>query len=283
MLQSMFSGVSGLRTHQRRMDVIGNDIANVNTPGYKQSDVTFKEAYVVTIRPPSPGTPGQQVGLGLQMGGIIRNFRSGILMETGQATHMAVSGEGFFVVADPGAAPTANYFTRAGDFLLDVDATGVTYIINPDGKRLRGVLVANPGDPLPDLTGLTEADLEDITLPTNTTAFNIGFDGGLYVSVGGAPPAAWGRIALARFDNNTGLQAVGSNLYMKTDAANIRPFVNPGESGMGQIFQGYLENSNVDLAQEFTDMIITQRGFQANSRSITTSDEMLLELLQLKR
>src|SRR3989339_1819225 len=114
MLQSMFSGISGLRTHQRKMDVIGNNIANVNTPGFKGSDVTFKEAYVTTIRAPSPGTPGQQIGLGAQVGGIVRNFKGGILMETGQASNMGVSGEGFFVVAEPGAAVgTSNvYFTR---------------------------------------------------------------------------------------------------------------------------------------------------------------------------
>jgi len=92
-----------------------------------------------------------------------------------------------------------------------------------------------------------------------------------------------GRVALASFDNPGGLQAIGSNLYEETAAASLRAFTNPGENGLGQVFQGYLENSNVDLAREFTDMIITQRGFQANSRTISTSDDMLQELLTLKR
>jgi flagellar hook protein FlgE len=286
MLQSMFSGISGLRSHQRRMDVIGNDIANVNTPGYKESAVTFKEAYVTTLRAPAPGTPGQQVGLGVQVGGITKNFRGGILMETGQSSNMGVSGEGFFIVAERGAPAVNNYFTRAGDFQLDVydDGGGAeTFLINPDGMRLRGVLVGALGDPPPDLTGLTEADLEDITLPDDTSSFSIGLDGVIYVSIAGASPQAWGRVALARFDNTGALEAVGSNLFRQNPAAGIRAFANPGESGTGQTFQGYLENSNVDLAQEFSDMIITQRGFQANSRSITTSDEMLMELLTLKR
>jgi flagellar hook protein FlgE len=280
-LQSMFSGISGLRTHQRRMDVIGNDIANVNTPGYKQSDVTFKEAYVTTLRAPAPGTPGQQVGLGTQLGGIVKNFKGGILMETGQSSNMGVSGDGFFVVAEPGAAAGENYFTRAGDFLLDVNA-GSTYLINPDGKRLRGLMFATPGT-VESLSGLTEAGLTDITLANGTSSFNIGLDGIIYCTVGSLAPEAYGRVALASFDNNTGLSAVGSNLYQKTDAANIRVFEDAGTNGVGQVFQGYLENSNVDLAQEFSDMIITQRGFQANSRSITASDEMLMELLALKR
>ena len=104
MLRAMMSGVSGLRTHQNRMDVIANDIANVNTTGYKQSDVTFKETLVTTIRSPAPGTPGMQVGLGVQMGNIVRNFSDGILMQTGQASNLGITGNGFFAVADPGAA-----------------------------------------------------------------------------------------------------------------------------------------------------------------------------------
>lgn len=285
MLQSMFSGISGLRTHQRRMDVIGNDIANVNTPGYKQSDVTFKEAYVTTIKAPAPGTPGQSVGLGVQIGGIVKNFKGGILMETGQSPNLGISGEGFFVVAEPDTLPGvgSNLFTRAGDFMLDVSA-GNTYIINPDGKRLRGIMVTPPAA-VPDWTAVpvTEAVMGDIILPVGTTSFTIGLDGILYCSVSGIPPEAYGRVGLASFENNMGLKPIGSNLFAQTDAASIRLFTNPGEGGLGQIFQGYLENSNVDLAQEFTDMIITQRGFQANSRSITTSDEMLMELLSLKR
>lgn len=281
MLQSMFSGISGIRTHQRRMDVIGNDIANVNTPGYKKSDVTFKEAYVTTLRAPSPGTPGQQVGLGTQLGGIVKNFTGGILMETGQSGNMGLSGEGFFAVAEPGAAVgVANaFFTRAGDFMLDVTG-GSTYLINPDGKRLRGLM----GDAAAtDMTGLDGSTFTDITLPPNTTSFSVALDGVVYASVGGATPTAVARVAVATFDNNTGLEAVGSNLFRTNSAASIRTFNNANSNGVGQIFQGYLENSNVDLAQEFSDMIITQRGFQANSRSITTSDEMLQELLSLKR
>jgi len=293
MLQSMFSGISGLRTHQRRMDVIGNDIANVNTPGYKQSTVSFKEAYVTTLKAPAPGTPGQQIGLGTQLGGIVKNFNGGILMETGQAPNMGISGEGFFVVADAGGPTPSFYFTRAGDFLMDVDPAlpvpgDNTYLINPDGKRLQGVMKAagpwNAGTDSADWTAIAdETALTDIILPSDTTSFTIGLDGVVYVSQSGATPASFAQVAVGTFDNNTGLEAVGSNLFNKTPAASLRPFSDAGSAGVGQVFQGYIESSNVDLAQEFTDMIITQRGFQANSRSITTSDEMLIELLSLKR
>lgn len=277
MLPSMYSGVSGLLTHQQRMNVIGNDIANVNTVGYKQSDVTFKEAFVNTLRSPAPGTPGQQVGLGVQMGQITRDFSGGALMQTGVAANMAVSGNGFFIVSDPGIADQ-RYFTRAGDFVLDVQG-GETFLITSEGRRLQGVM----GDGPPDLTDMDVANVEDIILPENTTSYSIGLDGVIYASVDGEPAEVIGRVALANFDNPSALLAIGSNLYRETEAASLRLLQNPGEAGMGQVFQGYLENSNVDLAREFTDMIITQRGFQANSRSITTSDEMLHELLMLKR
>jgi len=282
MIPSMYSGISGLQTHQERMNVIGNDIANVNTTGYRQSDVTFKEAYVTTLRGPSPGTPGMQVGLGVQLGSITRDFGGGALMQTGNSTNIGLSGNGFFVVNDVGGTADQQRFTRAGDFVLDVSG-GQSFLVNSDGKRLQGVMTANLGDPAPDMTGLTQAALGDIILPPNTSSFSIALDGTLYVSVAGAEAQVAGRVAVAEFDNPNGLQAVGSNLYAPTDAAAIRPFANPGGDGLGQILQGYIENSNVDLAQEFTDMIVTQRGFQANSRTISTSDEMLQELLSLKR
>lgn len=280
MLPSMYSGISGLRTHQEQMNVIGNDIANVNTVGYKQSDVSFKEAFVNTLRAPAPGTPGQQVGLGVQMGSITRDFSGGTLMQTGRSSNMGVSGEGFFILAEPGDGGQT-FFTRAGDFVLDVN-DGSTYLINPDGRRLQGVMV-EPGQPAPDLAGAADPNLEDVILPEDTSSYSIGLDGTISASVGGAPPQVIGRLPLATFDNPNGLQSIGNNLYTMTEAASIRVYNNPGEGGVGQLLQGYLENSNVDLAREFTEMITTQRGFQANSRSITTSDEMLSEMLMLKR
>jgi flagellar hook protein FlgE len=278
MIQSMFSGISGLRTHQARMDVIGNDIANVNTTGYKQSEITFQEAYVRTISAPAPGTPGRQVGLGVQVGSISRNFNDGVLMETGMPANMALSGDGFFVVAAPGAAAGEQLFSRSGGFLLDVDATG-TYLINPNGQRLQGLM----GTPAPDLTGADIATLTDIVIPADTSSFSVGLDGTLYAAVGDASPVEVGSVAVARFDNNNGLSSLGNNVYQQTDAAQVRALTNAGDGGAAQIYQGYLENSNVDLSREFTEMIVTQRGFQANSKTITTSDEMLQELLTLKR
>ena len=278
MIRAMMSGVTGLRTHATGMDVIGNDVANVNTPGFKQSDVTFRETLVQSLRTPAVGSPGQQIGLGTQIGGITRNFGGGALVQTDQEAHMGISGDGFYVVADPGAAADDVYYTRAGDFLRDFNPnTGETFLINPGGKRLLGVL-----DPNPDATNLLAANLVPIVLPQNTDAFSVGLNGIVTASVNGVEQTV-GMVPVARFSNNTGLNSIGNNLYRGTAAANALPFTNPGADGAGQIFQGYLENSNVDLAREFTEMILTQRGFQANSRTITTSDEMLQEVLTLKR
>lgn len=280
MIGSMYSGVAGLQAHRTSMDVIGNDIANVNTVAYKQSDITFKEAFVNTLRSPLGGMPGMHVGTGVQVAQITRDFSGGSLIDTGRSSNLAVSGNGFFVVANP-ASPTTKHLTRAGDFTLDVNG-GQTFLITPEGHRLHGVVNPAGDTTVPDVSGNVNG-LTEITLPPNTTAFSIGRDGVLRVSIDGGEMEVRGRVALAQADNPNGLKALGSNLYEMTDVAGIRTLSNPGSGGNGQIFQGYLENSNVDLAREFTEMILTQRGFQANSKTITTSDEMIQEGLSIKR
>jgi flagellar hook protein FlgE len=282
MINAMDSGISGMQSHKKQMDVIGNDIANVNTVGYKQSDVTFKEAFVTTLRTSLPGAPGIQTGLGAKVAQVSRNFTNGTLMETGNKSNLAVSGSGFFVVKDgSGSSP---YLTRSGDFVLDPDtSSNITYLITSEGKRLQGVMNATGTDTAPDLSGSSISSLTDIYLPQNTTSYSIGPDGVLRVSQDGGTLNTVGRIALATVDNPAGLKALGSNLYQITDAAKQRTLSNPASGGTGQVLQGYLENSNVDLAREFTEMIVTQRGFQANSKSIITADEMAQTALGIKR
>jgi flagellar hook protein FlgE len=220
-----------------------------------------------------------QIGMGSAVSQITRNWSDGILMQTGLSSNIGITGEGFFVLKEPDAAAGTVTFTRSGDFVHDYDeATGETYLITSDGYRLQGIMDANP-----DATGLTPADLTDIILPENTTSYSIALDGTVRASVLGGTPTVIGMVPLTRFANNYGLENVGNNMFRETDAAGIQAMSNPGTQGTGQVFQGYLENSNVDLSQEFTEMIVTQRGFQANSRSITTADEMLQEVLALKR
>jgi flagellar hook protein FlgE len=262
----MWDGVSGLMTHQQRMDVIGNDIANVNTVGYKESDVTFKEQLVNTLRAPAARTLGEQVGMGVMMGSISRNFKDGVLMQTSRSGNLAIGGDGFFQVQDMGGNL---HYTRAGDFQLMTDGN------NPPAN----LYLANAnGDYLCDGAG------NPVTFPAGVTEFSIAIDGTVtYIDAAGVPQDN-GQILTAHFDNPAGLLSLGHNLYDEVpDASGAAQFAAPGQPGHAELYQGYLENSNVDLAKEFTNMIITQRGFQANSRSITTGDEMLQEIMMLKR
>lgn len=276
MIGSLYSGISGLSAHQKRMDVIGNDIANVNTVGYKQSEVTFKEALVETLISPTVGRPGRQTGTGVTMGLITRDFGGGTIMETNLPQNMAVQGNGFFVVqaTDASGAPTGTqYYTRAGDFSMNsVDATNMQ-LITSEGNALLGI----DGTPI----NLKQGMPADVQL----VSFSVGADGSV-TSVGsdGVSYAA-GTVAVVGFQNNNGLLTAGSNLYEWTAAASTTQPALGGtaNSETVNILQGYLENSNVDLAKEFTDMIITQRGYQANSKTITTADEMLQMVLGLKR
>jgi flagellar hook protein FlgE len=276
----MMNGVSGLRANSQRMDVISNDIANLNTTGYKQTDVTFKEQLVSTIRTPSIGAPGQQVGMGVQIGNISRNFSNGITSQTGVASNVAIAGNGFFTVGDTAGN---HYYTRAGDFTHDLNATaadGSFYLINSDGMRLRGV----QGAAAIAAGGVANSTMTDILIPAGTASYSVGQNGTLTCYDGsGAVLDTW-QVGVSMFANNNGLKSEGANLYSFTSAAdNAEMAYQGGLDGAGVMYQGYLEASNVDLSQEFTEMILTQRAFQANSKSITTGDEMLQELLTLKR
>lgn len=267
MIGCMYDGVSGLMAHQQRMDVIGNDIANVNTVGYKESDVTFKEQLVNVIQSPASRTLGTQVGMGVMVGSVSRNFDDGVLMETQRSGNLALGGDGFFQVIDAGGNL---HYTRAGDFQLVTDGN------NPPVSLY---LANSNGDYLTDGTGAP------VTFPADDTVdFSIAIDGQITRTDAAGQQVVMGQIQTAFFDNPAGLLSIGNNLYDEVpEASGVATFGVPGTAGHGELYQGYLENSNVDLAREFTDMIITQRGFQANSKSITTGDEMLQEVLMLKR
>ncbi len=285
MIGALDNGVMGLMAHQMRMNVISHDIANVNTVGYKHSNVSFQEAFVQSLRSPIGGLPGLQSGMGVQMSQVSRSFTNGSFSHSMEPSHMAIFGNGFFVVGQ-GAE---RFLTRAGDFQLEAAPGGEAYLITPNGMRLHGVMGA--GDLPGDMNGLAPINLrEGLGDGDIVSAFSVGMDGTVRRMVnggeGGDDGGVWqvvGRVGLAVVENPSGLEALGANLYRQTDAAMVRGVAGPGDQGVGQINQGYLENSNVDLAREFTDMIVTQRGFQANSRSITTADEMLNEVLALKR
>jgi flagellar hook protein FlgE len=276
MMRSMFSGISGLRNHQTMMDVVGNNIANVNTSGYKSMRATFQESLTQVVRGATGGQPAQggtnpmQLGLGTRMGSIDGVFGQGAPQTTGRATDLAIQGDGFFIVGAPGN----ERYTRSGAFGFDAIATnsgGVAgnfgRLVTPDGELVRAV-----GG------GAVEVDFDAYSgITINQNGEVLGRD----VATGNTTVLA--TLELASFANPNGLERVGGGMYAVTPASGPAQAGQAGDPAIGSIQAGSLEMSNVDLAQEFTSMILAQRGFQANSRTITSSDEMLQDLVNLKR
>jgi flagellar hook protein FlgE len=272
MLRSLNSGISGLKAFQTKLDVIGNNIANVNTVGFKKSQVVFEDLFSQTLKGAnSPivaqntlklgGTNPIQVGLGTKVSSINSIFTPGGPMATNNLTDFYIDGDSFFVVKD---ANNKEYLTRVGNFTSDKDGN----VINSNGLRVL------------DTAG------NSIKLPPDAVSFSITPDGevkgikndGTIVTVydqsGAGPNQA--KINLVSIVNPNGLQKEGGSLY--TETANTKR-----QTGNAQIISGVLEMSNVDLSEEMTDMIVAQRGFQANSKIITVSDTIIEELINLKR
>lgn len=281
MLRSMFSAISGLRSHQTMLDVTGNNIANINTSGYKATRATFQEALTQVTRgatgagPARGGTNPFQVGLGTQVAGIDQNWSQGSVQTTGRATDLSVNGEGLFMVGDQAATTTT--FTRSGAF--NFDANG--YLVTTAGEYVQGWNAAPPA------TNVLFDDLDPLeAVRIDLTAFSdpqVGADGTVTARDATGALFEVGRIAIARFVNPNGLQRDGNGLFTATPNSGAPQIGFPGEDGRGYLQSGTLEMSNVDLAAEFTNMIIAQRGFQANARTITSSDEVLQELVNMKR
>ncbi|WP_066173046.1 flagellar basal body rod protein FlgG [Bacillus marinisedimentorum] len=264
MLRSMYSGIGGMKSFQTKLDVIGNNIANVNTYGYKKGRTTFKDLVSQQISGASAptatkgGINPKQVGLGAQLATIDTIHTQGSLQTTARPLDLAISGDGYFIVND-GAN---DFVTRAGNFYMDESGD----LVNGNGLYVKVV-------------GADKANI-----PTEAKSFSIGADGTItYILEGNSTPQTAGQIALAKFANNGGLEKVGDNLYQETTNSGTLSEFAPGTNGTGDIVAGALEMSNVDLSEEFTEMIVAQRGFQANTRIITTSDEILQELVNLKR
>lgn len=291
MLRAMYSGISGLKNFQSKLDVVGNNIANVNTFGYKKGRVTFKDLVSQQVGSASAGngtTSGginpKEVGLGGTMATVDNVYNQGAMQNTGRALDVGISGEGFFVTMVNGQAQ----YTRAGNFYTDNDGNLVT----GDGTFLLGTgQKAENNLPVPNLTGAIDnvdlnpatTDYGKINIPTTARSLSIGKDGQVsYVDAAGALQTA-GYIVTANFANNAGLSKVGANNFLQSQNSGLPQIGAAGDDGRGELVSGALEMSNVDLSEEFTEMIVAQRGFQANTRIITTSDEILQELVNLKR
>jgi flagellar hook protein FlgE len=275
MMRGMFAAISGLRMHQVMLDVTSNDIANVNTIGYKSARTTFTDALNQQQRGASGpgggvgGSNAAQIGLGTQLGSIDNLMQAGALQTTGNPLDVAIQGPGFFRVASstttpPTANPADIEYTRAGNFATN----SAGYLVTQDGFYVQGRTGAG-GDTL-------------LRIPPGSTNVAIGQNGEVsYVDAAGTRVSA-GFISLATFSNAAGLERSGSNRWL-VSANSGTPAVGVPSAQFGFTTSGAIEMSNVDLAQAFTNMITAQRGFQANSRVISTSDEMLQDLVNLKR
>lgn len=272
-----------MRQFQEQLDVIGNNIANVNTTAFKSARVDFEEAFSHTLRQSAPSngatsdTPAMQVGTGVLIGAIKNQFIQGSLTRTGVQTDLAISGEGFFIVRDAGSGQT--YATRAGDFTIDSNG----YLVTNSGMRLQGYSdsgLTTIGDLKIDTTGAPQSADPNATV----VAFSIDREGKINIRLSDGTEFVRGQVLLQRFSNPNGLVKEGANLYSGIAAAgpmaSMKP---PGSFGLGKIESGALELSNVDLANEFSSLITTQRAFQASARVISTSDEILQELVNIKR
>lgn len=251
---AMWIAKTGLDAQQSRIGVISNNLANVNTNGFKRSRAVFEDLIYQTIRQPGAQSSeqselpsGLMLGTGVHMVATEKLFLQGNIIQTNNSLDVAVSGRGFFQVLKPDGTLT---YSRDGSFKLNADGELVT----ASGYAL------DPG----------------ITIPDDATSISIGIDGVVSVTQPGSTSATTlGNIELVDFINPAGLQPLGENLFAQTGASGDPKTGTPGTEGLGTITQGALESSNVNVAEELVNMIETQRAFEANSKAISTVDEML--------
>jgi len=254
MIRSLYTAATGMEAQRLNIDVVANNLANVNTTGYKRSRADFQDLIYQTISEPGATSAegmqipsGIQVGLGVRTIAVQKMFEQGDFTSTGNSLDIVIEGDGFFQITKPDGEIA---YTRSGAFKLDSEGRVVT----SDGYPL---------DPA-------------MTIPTDTTSITIGTDGRVTVTqAGSTTPAEVGQITLARFSNPAGLKAIGKNLFMETESSGEATTANPGTDGMGTVIQGYLEMSNVNVVEEMINMIVSQRAYEINSKAVTASDEML--------
>lgn len=280
LIGTLTSGVSALRTFSSGLEVIGNNIANINTTGYKSNQVSYADSFSNTLSASSQSA--MQIGTGVQLSAVSTNFTQGALNSTGNTTDVAISGNGFFVVEDPTTG--AQYATRDGSF--SVDANG--FLVTQSGMRVQGLV----GGSTTTALGTTVGDIAiGQSLPAGAELDSVSIDssGNIVEFYSDGTSATTNRLQLQNFSNTASLVKEGNNLYSGLDSAGpiggsiLAGSNDPTTNGLGKIVSGSLEQSNVDLTQQFSDLITTQRSFQAGSRLITVSDTVLEDIVNLKR
>lgn len=261
-MRALSVAATGMSSQQMNIDNISNNLANVNTTGFKRGRVDFQDLLYQTVRPAGTSASvsteiptGIYLGLGSRPAAIQKLFTQGSYTQTSQKLDLAIEGDGFFQITRPDGSFA---YTRDGSFKLDSQGR----IVNSNGELL------NPAITIP-----SDVKTEDLTIAT---------DGTISV-VQNNQSSTIGNITLARFANQGGLAPVGENLYTETQASGTAQTNTPGVQGYGTLRQGYLEASNVSVVEELVNMIVAQRAYEVSSKAITAADEMMQTAAQLKR
>jgi flagellar hook protein FlgE len=277
MIQSLFSGVSGMLTNQSEMDIIGNNIANANTTAFKSSTADFTESFDQVSRSATINQPvGIAVGLGAQVSGTTTDFGQGVFQTTNVPTDMAINGDGFFAVQ---SLSGSNYVTRNGAFVEDSSG----YLRTTDGNFLMGTAGATA--PTSPTAGFPTSKIQiptTVASGSQVASFTVDPTGAVTVTGQDGTSQTVGYITVQNFSNPNGLTDEGGGLYSYRAAAGVNQAFTGGNGTAGTIQTGVLEASNVDLSTEFANMIIAQRGFEASARVISVSDNMLQTVTDLK-
>lgn len=260
MLRALYSAAAGMQSQQMNLDVISNNLANVNTTGFKKSKIEFQELLYQTTRAPGAEQgsgnllpTGIQVGEGSRPVATARIFTSGDLTQTGERLDVAIQGDGFFEVQLPDGTRA---YTRDGAFKTAADGR----IVTSDGLPIQGGFQP---------------------VPAGTTNVTIGANGD--VTYSGANGSTSFQVQLVRFNNAGGLESAGSNLYRETAASGPPELGSPGQNGFGTLNQGYLEMSNVKVVEEMVNLILAQRAYEVNSKAVQAADEMMQQSNNLHR
>jgi flagellar basal-body rod protein FlgG len=262
MMRSLFIAATGMEAQKLNVDVIANNLANVNTVGFKKSRADFQELLYQDLKTPgavaSEGNQipsGIQTGLGVKPVAVQKIFQQGDFVQTGNKLDLVIEGDGFFQISMPDGNTS---YTRSGAFKLDSEGR----VVNSDGYPLEPA----------------------ITIPANTVSVTVSADGKISVLEAGATTTTEiGQIELARFINPAGLRALGKNLFSTTAASGEPTTGTPGTEGIGTLAQGFIEMSNVNIVEEMVNMIVSQRAYEINSKAVQASDEMLQLTNNLKR
>ncbi len=262
MMRSLFIAATGMEAQTLNIDVIANNLANVNTTGYKRSRADFQELMYEEIKTPgaasADGTQlpsGIQIGLGVRPVAVQKVFEQGDFTPTGNPLDMVVEGEGFFQIVKPDGEIA---YTRAGAFKMDSE----------------GRIVTSEGYPMEP----------EITIPSDTTQITINPDGSINATQpGNSAPTEVGQIEIARFSNPGGLKSIGKNLFEETASSGVPTTDTPGNEGLGTIQQGFIELSNVNIVDEMVQMIVSQRAYEINSKVVQAADDMMQIANNLRR